>query len=318
VLEPFTGRLPEAGGGHGYYAIGRLAPGATVRSANQELRALTTRYTNEGIYPKNWDFNAYVVSAPDEVAGKMKPALLVLLGAVAFVLLIACANVASLLLVRAEDRRREVSVRGALGASRARLVRQFLAENLVVAGLGGAAGFALAALGVRALLTLAPAELPRLPEVSLDAPVLAFTAGLSLLTAVLFGLLPALHGSRVDLQETLKEGGRSNTAGGRRLRVRQGMVIAQVALAVVLVVGSGLMLRSFARLLQIDPGFNADKVLTMRLYAPQAYYPEAGDVNRFYGQVLNEVRKATRTSRATPSARRTGKQPATATSRPWA
>jgi hypothetical protein len=214
------------------------------------------------------------------------------------VLLIACANVASLLLVRAEERRREVSVRGALGASRSRLVRQFLAENLVVACLGGACGFAFAALGVRALLALAPAELPRLPEVSLDAPVLVFTAGLSLITAVLFGLLPALHGSRADLQETLKEGGRANTAGVRRLRVRQVMVVAQVAMAVVLVVGAGLMLRSFARLLQIDPGFNATNVLTMRLYAPEAYYPEAGDVNRFYERVLNEVRRVTGVRRA--------------------
>ncbi len=291
ILDPFSGKLPEAGGSHGFYAIGRLAPGATARSANRELRALTTGYTNEGIYPKEWNFGAYVVTAPDEVSGKMKPALLVLLGAVGFVLLIACANVASLLLVRAEDRRREVSVRGALGASRGRLVRQLLTENLAIAAMGGTLGFALAALGVRALLALAPANLPRLPEVSLDAPVLAFTAGLSILTALLFGLLPALQGSRADLQETLKEGGRANTTGARRMRVRQSMVVGQVALAVVLVVGAGLMLRSFSRLLDIDPGFNPRGVLTMRLYAPEAYYPQPGDVNLFYDKVLNEVRR---------------------------
>lgn len=291
VLEPFSGTLPLQGGSHGYYAIGRLAPGATVRTANTELRSLISRLTQEGIYPKNWEFGAFVVSAPDEVAGNLKPALLVLLGAVACVLLIACANVANLLLVRAEDRRREVSVRAALGASRSRLIRQFLTESLVLAVLGGALGIVLAQLGVSGLLSLAPANLPRLPEVRIDAAVLGFTALVTILTAMLFGLLPALQGSRADLQETLKEGGRANTASRRRTRLREAMVVAQIALAVVLVTGAGLMLRSFSRLLSIDPGFSTEGVLTLRLSAPSAFYPDAPSADAFYQNVLNEVRR---------------------------
>jgi putative ABC transport system permease protein len=291
VLPPFGGMVPQQGGSHGYYALGRLAAGETVRSANAEFKSLTDRMTAEGIYPNNWDFGAFVVSAPDEVAGPLEKALWVLLGAVGLVLLIACANVANLLLVRAEDRRREVSVRAALGASSGRLIRQFLTENLVLGLAGGALGLVFAFAGVRALLTLAPATLPRLPEVSIDTTVLAFTAGLSILTALLFGLLPALQGARVELQETLKEGGRANTAGATRSRLRQIMVVTQVALAVVLVIGAGLMMRSFQRLLNIDPGFDTRGVLTMRLSAPAAYYPDAPNVLGFYDRVLTEVRQ---------------------------
>jgi predicted permease len=291
VLQPFSGRLPNSGGSHGFYAIGRLAPGATVQSANEELKQLVARLTREGVYTEDFQFGAFVVSAPAEVAGKLRPALLVLLGAVAFVLLIACANVANLLLVRSEDRRREVSVRAALGASRQRLIRQFFTENALLALAGGGCGLLFAFLGVRALLALAPANLPRLPEVSIDAPVLAFTALLAVLTAILFGLLPALQGSRADLQETLKEGGRANTSGRARTRVRQTLVVSQIALAVVLVMGAGLMLRSFSKLLGIDPGFDAERVLTMRLSAPAAFYAQPADVNGFYQRVLDEVRR---------------------------
>ena len=290
VLPAFSG-VPLQGGSHGFYAVGRLTPGATVASANNELRQLTDRLTREKTYPENWNFGAFVVSAPDEVAGKIRTALLVLLGAVGFVLLIACANVANLLLVRAEDRRREVSLRAALGASRSRLVRQFLTENVLLSLTGGLLGLLLAVGGVRALVALAPASLPRFPEVSVDAPVLAFTAVLALVTSLLFGLLPALQGSRADLQGTLKEGGRANTGSARRVRVRQTLVVSQVALAVVLVMGAGLMLKSFTRLLGIDPGFDARNVITMRLSAPAAFYPNPADVNRFYDRVLSEVRQ---------------------------
>jgi predicted permease len=291
VLPPFDGVVPQLGGSHGFYAVGRLAPGATVQSANDELRQLIARMTQDGIYTKEFAFGAFVISAPDEVAGKLRTALLVLLGAVGFVLLIACANVANLLLVRAEERRREVSVRAALGASRGRLIRQFLTENLLLSVTGGALGLLLAFLGVRTLVALAPASLPRFPEVAVDAPVLMFTAMLAVLTAVLFGLLPALQGSRAELQETLKESGRANTSSARRTRVRQMLVVSQVALAVVLVTGAGLMLKSFTRLLGIDPGFDARGVLTMRLSAPAAFYPQPGDVNSFYDRLLTEVRR---------------------------
>lgn len=291
VLPPFSGRVPNGGGSHGFYAVGRLAEGATVRSANLELEQLVARLTRDGVYSSDIAFGAFVVSAPDEVAGKLKTALLVLLGAVVFVLLIACANVVNLLLVRSEDRRREVSVRAALGASRLRLIRQFLTENALLAVAGGTFGLLFAFAGVRALLALAPANMPRLPEVSIDTPVLVFTAGLALLTAFLVGLLPALQGSRADLQDTLKEGGRANTSGTRRVRVRQVLVVSQIALAVVLVVGAGLMLKSFGKLLGIDPGFDAERVLTMRLSAPSAFYPQPADVNGFYDRLLTTVRQ---------------------------
>ena len=289
VLPEYTG-VPANGGSHGFYAIGRLAPGATTTSANAELAALTAQLTADGVYPADWNFNAFVVTAQDEVAGSMRPALLVLLGAVGFVLLIACANVTNLLLVRAEDRRRELSVRSALGASRLRLIRQLLTESIVLGIAGGAAGLLFAFIGVRALVGMAPATLPRMPEVQLDGAVLAFTAILGLLTALLFGLLPALHGSRTNVQAALRESGRANTAGRQRARIRQALVVTQVALAVVLVAGAGLLLRSFARLTNLDPGFNAEHVLTARLAAPSAFYAEPADVSAFYDRVLREVR----------------------------
>ncbi|MEX2284435.1 MAG: ABC transporter permease [Gemmatimonadota bacterium] len=290
VLPAFSGTIPQNGGSHGFFALARLAPGATVRSTNAELSGLVARLTQEGLYTKDFKFGAFVISAPDEIAGKLETALYVLLGAVGFVLLIACANVANLLLVRSEERRREVSVRAALGASRGRLIQQLLTENLVLSGGGALLGLLLAHAGVRALVKLAPADLPRLPEVTIDGAVLAFTAVVTVITALLFGLLPALHGSRVDLQETLKEGGRANTSTRHRHRVRGAMVVGQVALAVVLVVGAGLMLRSFRKLTDIDPGFDTRNVLTMRVSAPQAFYPAPDDVLRFYDRVLQDVR----------------------------
>jgi putative ABC transport system permease protein len=291
TLPPFSGRLPQNGGGHGSYVIARMADGATVETVNTELRQLTTRLTADGIYPPDWNFGAFVISAPEEVAGALRPALLVLLGAVGFVLLIACANVANLLLVRSEDRRRELSVRAALGASGSRLVRQLLTENLLLAVAGGALGLALAFAGVRLLVAMAPATLPRLPEAGIDAGVLGFTAALAIFTALLFGLLPALHAARTDLQLSLKESGRANTSTAQRARFRQGMVMGQIALAVVLVAGAGLMLRSFSRMVDIDPGFDPDGVLTARLSAPAAFYETPADVNGFYDRVLAEVRR---------------------------
>lgn len=289
VAPPFM-NVPQNGGSHGFFVVGRLAPDATVASANAELAQLTSRMTAEGIYPQDWNFGAFVVSATDEVAGTLRPALLVLLCAVGFVLLIAIANVANLLIVRGEERRRELSVRAALGASRGRMVRQLLTESLLL-GVGGAAlGLLLALIGVDVLVRLAPATLPRLPEASIDIGVLAFTGVLAIATALLFGLLPALQASRADLQLALKESGRANTAGGQRARVRQAMVTAQIALAVVLVTGAGLMVRSFGRLVDVDPGFNPTNVLTARLSAPSAFYPDAPDVEAFYGRVLQQVR----------------------------
>ena len=290
ALPPSTGQVQQNGGSHGSYAIGRLLSGVTIEAANAELEGLVAELVAAGIYPQQWNFRATAVSAVDEVAGLLRPALLVLLGAVGFVLLIACANVANLLLVRGEDRRREMGVRSALGANRVRLVRQLVAENAVLALAGGLLGVWLAWFGIMVLTGLAPASLPRVPDATIDGSVLAFTLLLSLATAALFGIAPALHAARTDVQSVLRESGRANTAGVARHRARRLLVGAEVALAVVLAVGAGLMLRSFARLLAIDPGFRAENVLTMRLSTPAAYYPDDPDVTRFYGDVLARVR----------------------------
>ncbi len=289
LVLPAFAEVPNGGGSHGYYAIGRLAKGVSVARANKELTGVVGRLTQKGIYPKQMDFSAFVISASDEVAGAMKRPLLLLLGAVGLVLLIACANVANLLLVRAEDRRREVSVRAALGAERYRLIRQFMVENGLLAVIGGSAGVLFAAAGILALKALAPPSLPRIAEVTIDVRVLAFTLGLSLLTALLFGLVPAIHGSRVDLQEALKEGGRANTGSAQRSRFRRSVVAGEVALAVVLVIGAGLMLRSFRNLLDVNPGFRPDHVLTMRMDAPVAFYPNE-KVEPFYDDVMRSIR----------------------------
>jgi predicted permease len=289
ILPPFSGTIPPAGGSHGWHVVGRLRAGATPAGANAELASLSRALNDAGIYPPDWNFLAFATTVTDEVAGKIRPALLVLLGAVGLVLLIACANVASLLLVRGEDRKREVSVRAAIGAGRQRLMRQFLVENGVLAVLGGSLGLWLAWLGTKLLVTNAPSNLPRLTEIGVDLPVLAFTVGVALLTAVVFGIVPALYASRVDVQLALREG-RTATAGRAKQRLRRSMVVGQIALAVVLVVGAGLMLRSFWRLVAIDPGFRAQNVLTLRVGTPSTYYPEAADVQRFYDQVLERVR----------------------------
>jgi putative ABC transport system permease protein len=289
VLPPFPGTVPPAGGSHGSHIVGRLRAGATPAGANTELASLSRELNEAGIYPPDWNFLAFATTVTDEVAGKIRPALLVLLGAVGLVLLIACANVASLLLVRGEDRKREVSVRAAIGAGRQRLMRQFLVENGLLAVLGGCLGLWLAWLGTKLLVASAPSNLPRLAEIGVDLPVLAFTVGVALLTAVLSGVVPALYASRVDVQLALREG-RTATAGRAKQRLRRSMVVGQIALAVVLVVGAGLMLRSFWRLVAIDPGFRAQNVLTLRVGTPSTYYPEAADVQRFYDQVLERVR----------------------------
>ena len=278
------------GGNHNYEALARLAPGVTAEQANAELRALTRDWTAQGAYAEDWEFQASAVPVRDEVTGQLRPALLVLLGAVGLVLLIACVNVASLLLVRGEGRRREVGVRAALGAGRRRLLWQSLSESLVIAALGGAVGLYLASAGVALARRAAPVTLPRVAEASLDGGVLLFTLGISVVTALLFGLLPALRAAGLDPAETLRDGGRGGTGGAERLRVRQALVVAEIALAVVLAIGAGLMVRTVGGLLGIDPGFRAGNVLTLRLSVPSALYPEPEDVARYYAQVLERVR----------------------------
>lgn len=279
----------QGGGSHGFYAVARLAPGATVAGANRELSAFVARLVSDKTYPPEMQFRAFAVSVDDQVTGRIRPALIVLFGAVGFVLLIACANVAGLLLVRGETRRRELAVRVALGAGTRRLTRLLLSESAVLAALGAGAGVGLAALGLWLVRRTAPAGLPRMAEATLDPLLLVFALGIAVLAAFLCGALPALQAGRVAPANELKEGGRSATAGVGKLRWRQTLVSVEVALAVILVVGAGLMIRSVSNLFAIDAGFDPKGVLTMRLSTPSTWYQDSTRVVSFWDELQRRV-----------------------------
>jgi putative ABC transport system permease protein len=225
----------------------------------------------------------------EQMVGGIRPALLMLLGAVGFVLLIACANVGNLLLARAESRQKEIAVRAALGAGSGRLIRQFLTESIFLSMIGGAVGLFLAYAGVRALLVTSPGSVPRASAIALDGNVLLFTAVVSIFTGILFGLAPILYVTPGSVNRSLREGGQRTTAGGAKLRLRRLLVIAEVALAVILVVGSGLMLRSFSTLTAVDPGFDADNLLTFGVFLPSANYPDAPAQLSFFQRVTDQL-----------------------------
>jgi len=276
--------------------VGRLADGATAASVQAELQSFIGRLSE--FYPQSGavaflaevGLKAKVVSLKESVVGDLSRTLWILLGTVGFVLLIACANVANLFLVRAEGRQRELAVRRALGGGRWAVVRPFLAESLILGVAGGLAGLAVASFAVRGAAALAPANLPRMHEIGMDVRVLAFTGALSLLSALLFGVLPMLPYRRTALSGQLKEGGTRGTTGAReRHRIRNGLVVAQVALALVLLVGSGLMLRSFMALRTVDPGFDAGSVLTVRLAVPQGEMAQPVQAAAFYRQLLDAL-----------------------------
>ena len=258
--------------------IGRMQPGATLDQTRAQLAGLTMRLGRDypTAYPANLGWQADVVPLAERVVGNARPALLVLLGAVGFVLLIGCSNVANLLLARATTRDREIAIRTALGGSRMRLVRQLLTESLVLATVGGLLGLLLAVWGTSALGHLAAQYLPRARDIGIDTTVLAFTAFLILLTGVGFGLIPALQASRPDLQAALKDAGRTATGGAPRTRVRGALVVIEVAVALVLLAGAGLLLRSFQRLISVEPGFNPEHLLTMQVWLPVQNDPEKG------------------------------------------
>ena len=291
VVGPGTGDVPHGGGSHSYFAVGRLLPGVSEAAANAELEAHIRRLTDQGVYGSDMRFRAFVVTAANEVSGPMRPALMVLLGAVILVLLIACANVTGLALARGEDRRHEFGVRAALGAGRARLARQLLIESLIL-GVGGAiVGVWIAWLCVQLITTTAPERLARLADASVDAPVMAFAVLLAMLASVLAGLMPAVYAARVTPHGNLREGGYGQTAGRSRHAARRGLVAVQVALAVVLVTGAGLSLRSFWNIVALNPGFDASNVLTMRLAPNAAFYPDDVAVSGYYGELLRGVRR---------------------------
>jgi putative ABC transport system permease protein len=277
-------------GNHGLYAAGRLTPGATVAQAAAELHGIAAAMTAEGLYPVQMQFDTVVLSLTDEAVGPVRRAIVLLFGAVAFLLLIACANVANLLLARAEARQREIAVRAALGAGRLRVLRQLLTESLALTAISLIVGLALAFGGVRFLAWWNPASIPRVSAVGLDGRVLAFTAIIAVATSIVFGLAPALRAMRVDLADSLKDGSQSASSGGARQRFRNALVVAEMALAVVLLIGAGLMLRSVWSLQAVPLGFEPSNVLTMRVALPQSGYGSPERVVVFFQQLLGKVR----------------------------
>ncbi|MFL5613978.1 MAG: ADOP family duplicated permease [Gemmatimonadaceae bacterium] len=290
--------FPKNGASHGFYAVARLAPGATTATANAQLRTLVAELEKWG-YMANVGFHAYSVPIEQQITGNVRPVLLVVFGAVGFVMLIACANVAGLMLVRGESRRRELAVRVALGAGSRRLTRLLLAESGVLAAVGAALGIGLASAAVHLIRSNAPVGLPRVADTTLDWGVLAFALVTAVAAAVLAGLLPALQATQIAPAGELKEGGRGATTSRARLRWRQSLVATEVALAVVLVVAAGLMIRTVQNLLAIDAGFRPDGVLTMRVSTPSSWYPDSIRVAAFWNELQRRVA-------AVPGVRRVG------------
>jgi putative ABC transport system permease protein len=246
------------------FIVGRLKPGRTVEQAQQEMNAIEGRLGEQ--YPQtNAGIGVLLLPLRQILFGDVRPALLVLFGAVGLVLLIACANVANLLLARAAERQREFAIRSTLGASRGRMVRQLMTESLILAGLGGIGGVLLSSWLIQVIVALSANRLPRLEQINLNASVLLFALGISVFTALVFGLAPALQNTRLNLQDVLKEGTHTVTAGSARQHFRRALVVAQVAVAFVLLVGAGLLARSFKALLEVDPGFAANKALTLEV-----------------------------------------------------
>jgi predicted permease len=274
--------------GEDYNILGKLKPGVTVEAAQREMDAITARLRSEhpDFYPPNGGLTFSIVPLQDYVVGGVRPALFVLIGAVAFVLLIACANVANLLLSRALARQREIAVRTAIGASAGRIVRQLLTESVLLAVMGGLVGLLFSYWTLEGIRVLGSKSVPRLHEITIDGGVLLFTLAISILAGAIFGLAPAVRLSRVDLQENLKESSRGASAGsavwGRGQNVRRLLVVAELALSVMLLIGAGLLIRSFAHVQQVPPGFNSANVLTLELTMTGRKYADAAKVLETY------------------------------------
>jgi putative ABC transport system permease protein len=281
---------PDDRGNHYLRVVARLKVGMNQAQASAALSRLAADLRRA--YPNNYaqggesNFGVYIVPIKEQLVGSLRPALLVLFGAVVFVLLIACANVANLLLARASARERELAIRSAMGAGRWRLVRQLLNESLLLALAGGVLGLLLAYWGVDALGLLVPANLPRVEEVRIDPVVLGFALAMSLLTAVLFGLAPAWQLASTDLREILNQAGRGNSSAGSSRSLRAVLVVSELALAVLLLAGAGLLIRSFSRLLAVSPGFRTQHLLTLELALPTKAYPDGAPVQNFFSQLM--------------------------------
>jgi putative ABC transport system permease protein len=275
-------------GVHFLRTYGRLASGMNLEQARAEMQVIDKNLAAQ--YPAdNKNRTSVLIPLHERIVGQSRQSLLVLFAAVSLVLLIACANFANLLLARAAEREREFVIRTALGAGRWRLIRQLLTESVLVSLAGGALAVLLAIWGTSLLVALQPENLPRLQEIGVDARVLAFTFGVSLLTGIVFGLLPAWSASRSGVGESLKEGGRSATAGGARQRLRSTFVVVELAVALILLIGAGLLIKTFWNLRSVEPGFNPDHLLTMRVELPEARYKDVDKQTRFRAQALEGI-----------------------------
>jgi putative ABC transport system permease protein len=276
-------------GSHSLQAIARLKPGATIEQAQTDLATIAAALAKQ--YPdSNTNFGVATKPLREDMIGDVRTALYILFGAVVCVLLIANANVANLLLARASARGKEIALRAAMGASRARIIRQLLTESLLLSGLGGGLGLLIAQWGTEALIKTVPQNIPRISTIQLDASVLGFTLLVSLATGVIFGLVPAWQASHVDLNSSLKAGTRTGGGGEGKGRVRNALIMAEVALALVLLISAGLLIQSFARLGRVQMGVRTEHLLTARVSLPDVAYPKNENVLAFFDQFLPRIR----------------------------
>jgi putative ABC transport system permease protein len=287
----FTNQQLLQRGSHGLLVMARIKPELTLEQARSDMARVSERII-EGApeYPyAKFGYRVLINPLLEEYVGDIRPALMMLMGSVGLVLLIACTNVANLLLVRASSREREIGIRTALGANRVRLIRQMLTESVLLSLIGAVLGVALARAGVSVLAAMAAQSFPRLAETNIDITALVFTVIVALATGILFGIFPAFQSARAETQDVLKEGSQSATAGRGRLRLRRVLVAAEVALSLLLLVGAGLLIKSFMRLQSVNGGFDPSGVLTMRIVIPVARYPQPEQVRNFYREVLRRV-----------------------------
>jgi predicted permease len=284
----FTNEEMTERGNHFLDVIARMKPGITLKQAQAEMETIAARLAKQ--YPKsNTRIGATVTPLHEEIVGDVKPALLILLGAVGFVLLIACANVANLLLARAAVREKEIALRLAMGASRSRLTRQFLTESVLLAFLGAGLGLLLALAGVHVLKTFVPSMILQIQAINIDSKVLVFTASIALLTGIVFGLAPAMHALDSNLSDSLKEGGRDSAVSRKGNRLRGLLVIGEVAVSFILLIGAGLLINGFLHLRNLDPGFRVDHLLTMKVDLSELKYPDGERRSVFFDEVLRRI-----------------------------
>lgn len=292
-----TQEVATRGGNHNIMVLAKLKPGVSIEQGQRDMdrvaQQLLQRYPNAYLGPGGADGGWQITASSlyEEIVGKIRKSLVILLAAVAFVLLIVCANIANLLLVRLSSRHKEMSIRLAVGAGRGRLVRQMIAESLVLAILGGALGLFLAYWAINVLLAIKPANVPRITEIGIDGRILLFTVAISILTGLVFGLAPALQASKLQLSESLREGGWNSHAGMGHQRIRNIFVVAQITIALVLLVGSGLMVKAFNRLRSVDPGYKPDRILMADVSLRGPNYQEGTKRSAFYQKLLQKLQE---------------------------